>query len=219
MCLAPNAWMSCSRHRRRSACAPAPPSGRSTAICTSTRPMATCTGEARPAGCGSTWTIAARSCSTSRAWPGASRVLELEPRHIFGGDTEPARRLRAIVDPRRLAPQVELEIERRMRPARLPLVLVPQFVLAYDIITAREGTEGRPYEFHELAAWRRPWGVIPAARFARAIEQRYGVSRASTDRLRRVTAPPTGPPPLPPPAAAVAGAHRRPAVWRSGAPP
>src|SRR5438477_149292 len=67
MCLAPNAWMSCSRHRRRSACAPAPPSGRSTAICTSTRRMATCTGAARPAGCGSTWTIAARSRSTSRA--------------------------------------------------------------------------------------------------------------------------------------------------------
>src|SRR5207247_2517579 len=83
------------------------------------------------------------------------------------------------VVPARLAPQVELEIERRMRAARLPLVLVPQFVLAYDIITAREGTEGRPYEFHELAAWRRPWGVIPATRFARAIEQRYGVSRAS----------------------------------------
>src|SRR5204862_4602454 len=65
-----------------------------------------------------------------------SRVLELEPRHIFGGDTEPARRLRAIVEPRRLAPQVELEIERRVRAARLPLVLVRQFLLASGSTTA-----------------------------------------------------------------------------------
>src|SRR5256885_13231357 len=146
-----------------------------------------------------------------------SRVLELEPRHIFGGDTEPARRLRAIVQPRRLAPQVELEIERRMRAARLPLVLVPQFVLAYDIITAREGTEGRPYEFHELAAWRRPWGVIPATRFARAIEQRYGVSRGSADRLPRGPAPRAAPPAIARQAAVVAVAHRRLALWSSGA--
>ncbi len=146
-----------------------------------------------------------------------SRVLELEPRHIFGGDTEPARRLRAIVEPRRLAPQVELEIERRMRAARLPLVLVPQFVLAYDIITAREGAEGRPYEFHELAAWRRPWGVIPATRFARAIEQRYGVSRASADRLERVTALRAAPPAIARQAAVVAVAHGRLALWSSGA--
>src|SRR2546429_525007 len=141
-----------------------------------------------------------------------SRVLELEPRHIFGGDTEPARRLRAIVQPRRLPPPGQLEIERRMRAARLPLVLVPQFVLAYDIITAREGAEGRPYEFHELAAWRRPWGVIPATRFARAIEQRYGVSRASADRLHARSAAPPAPPAIPPQAPRVARARARLAV-------
>src|SRR3989449_7073436 len=152
-----------------------------------------------------------RHTRCSRDWSSdvCSSDLELEPRHIFGGDTEPARRLRAIVDPRRLAPQAELEIERRMRAARLPLVLVPQFVLAYDIITAREGTEGRPYEFHELAAWRRPWGVIPATRFARAIEQRYGVSRASADRLERVTARRAAPPAIARQAAVVAVAHGR----------
>src|SRR5204862_7313555 len=42
-----------------------------------------------------------------------SRVLGLEPRHIFGGDPEPARRLRAVVDPRRLAAAAGREIERR----------------------------------------------------------------------------------------------------------
>src|SRR5207247_893257 len=125
MCLAPNAWMSCLRHRRRSACAPAPPSGRSTAICTSTRRMATCTGAARPAGCGSTWTIAAPSHST----PPAAR--------------------------------------------------------------------GR--------------------RGARPREQRYGVSRASADRLERVTALRAAPPAIARQAAVVAVAHGRLALWSSGA--
>src|SRR5207249_4505013 len=73
------------------------------------------------------------------------------------------------------------------------------------------------YEFHELAAWRRPWGVIPAARFARAIEQRYGVSRASADRLERVTALRTAPPAIARQAAVVAVAHGRLALWSSGA--
>src|SRR5881296_1305265 len=100
-----------------------------------------------------------------------SRVVELEPRHIFGGASEPARRLRAIVDPGRLVLQVELEIERRLRPARLPVVPVPQFVLAYDTITARVGGGEGPCEFHELETWRRPWSLIPPARFARPIER------------------------------------------------
>jgi polyphosphate kinase len=145
-----------------------------------------------------------------------SRVVELEPRHIFGGDAEPARRLRAIVDPGRLVLQVELEIERRLRPVRLPVVPVPQFVLAYDTITARGGAGGRPCEFHELATWRRPWGVIRTARFARAIEQRYGVSRASADRLERATAA-VAPPSIARQTAVLAVAHGRLALCRSGA--
>src|SRR2546426_11418533 len=69
-------------------------------------------------------------------------------------------------------------------------------MLAYDTIAGRDGGEGPPCEFHELVAWRRPWAVIPTARFARAIEQGYGVSRASADRgerasvLRLARAPP-----------------------------
>jgi len=146
-----------------------------------------------------------------------SRVVELEPRHIFGGDAEPARRLRAIVDPGRLVLQVELEIERRLRPARLPLVPVPQFVLAYDTITARGGEAGPPYEFYELAVWRRSWSVIPTARFARAIEQRYRVSRASADQVTRATALRAAPPSIARQTAVLAVAHGRLALCSSGA--
>src|SRR5256885_1012382 len=117
-----------------------------------------------------------------------SRVVELEPRHIFFGEAEPARRLRAMVDPGRLVLQVELEVERRLRLTRLPVVPVPQFVLAYDTVAGRDGGEGPACEFHELVAWRRPWAVIPTARFARAIGHEYGVARASAERAERARA-------------------------------
>jgi len=153
-----------------------------------------------------------------------SRVVELEPRRIFFGDTEPARRLRAIVSPGRLMLQVELEIERRLRPARLPVVPAPQFMLAYDTVAGRDGGEGPSCEFHELVAWRRPWGVIPTARFALAIEQRYGVSRSSADRAEHASAlrlalarAEAGVAPSARQTAVLAVAHGRVALCRSGA--
>ncbi len=153
-----------------------------------------------------------------------SRVAELEPRHIFFGDAEPARRLRAMVDPGRLVLQVELAIERRLRPARLPVVPAPQFMLGYDTIAGRDGGEGPPCLFHELVAWRRPWAVIPTARFARAIEQCYGVSRASDDRAERASAlrlalarTDAGVAPSARQTAVLAVAHGRVALCRSGA--
>jgi polyphosphate kinase-like protein len=115
-----------------------------------------------------------------------SRVVELEPRHIFGGDAEPARRLRAMVDPDRLVLRVELEVERQLHMVHLPIVRVPQFVLAYDTIMARGG--GRAPVFHELVAWRRRSAVIPTASFVRALGKAYGLSRASADPAERATA-------------------------------
>src|SRR2546430_6556332 len=50
-----------------------------------------------------------------------------------------------------------------------------------------------------------------------SIEQRYGVSRASADRLERVTALRAAPPAIARQAAVVAVAHGRLALWSSGA--
>ncbi len=113
-----------------------------------------------------------------------ARVAGLEPHHVFAGDSEPARRLRALVDPVRLVLETELLVERRLRVARLPLVLLPQFVLAYDAVTPR-GDALPSVPFHELVVSRRPWGVIPAARFAAALERRYGVAPAELSRAER----------------------------------
>src|SRR2546428_8489111 len=90
-------------------------------------------------------------------------------------------------------------------------------VLAYDSITARVGGGEGPCEFHELAVSRRPWSVISTARFARAIERRYGVARAAADRVARTTELRAAPPSLTRPTSVLAVAHGRLALCRSGA--
>jgi polyphosphate kinase len=158
--------------------------------------------------------------------PGALRVgapvAELDPLQIFQGDTEPARRLRALADPARLALQLELAVVRQWRRARLPILPAGQFVLAYDIITARGG-EARS-AFQELVAWRDRWGVIPLARLAEPVMRHYRLSLASLPRAERAAAllvavarRDSGPAPGPRQVAVVAVAHGRMALCRLGA--
>src|SRR3989454_4072282 len=82
-----------------------------------------------------------------------ARVTELEPPDILLGASEPARRLRALADPSRLEPQVELDVDRRLRVAHFPALPLSQFVFAYDSVTVRGG--GATPVFHELVLWRR----------------------------------------------------------------
>jgi len=148
-------------------------------------------------------------------------VVELEAEDAFRGDAEPARRLRALVDPQRLVLVCELEVERELRSARLPVVPVPQLDLAYDTVTVR-GSDPPPV-FYELAITRRPWGVIPVGRFARSLERRSGLVRASLDRVERASTLRLAPDAADAVAhdtrqiAVLAVAHGRLALWRSGA--
>ncbi|HYL56022.1 MAG TPA: polyphosphate kinase 1 [Gemmatimonadales bacterium] len=156
--------------------------------------------------------------------PGMARsespATELEPGHMFSGATEPARRLRALVDTSRLGLDTALEVERRVRDARLPLVPVTQLVLAYDIVTPVAGSQAPA--FHELVVWRRRWSVISQSRFAQAIERRWALRPTSTDRATRaaqLTAAGLAAAAAPPArqVAVLAVAHGRLALCRSGA--
>ena len=148
-------------------------------------------------------------------------VAELDPREVLRGSAEPARRLRALVDPERLVLQLELQVERRLRRARLPIVFLGQFLLAYDTITTRRGGAGAT--FHELVAWRDRWGIIPLARLQRVMMQSHPLSPASLERVARAeqlltqsrrTAEPAAAPRR---VAVVAVAHGRMALCRLGA--
>src|SRR2546425_3286626 len=80
--------------------------------------------------------------------PEAAEVAELDAAAIFAGSSGPARRLRALIDPARLVPSVELETERRLRLVRRALVPWPELELVLDVVTVRS-SEAAPV-FREL---------------------------------------------------------------------
>jgi polyphosphate kinase len=110
-------------------------------------------------------------------------VSELDPAAVFAGASEPARRLRALVDPARLEPRLELEVDRRQYGAALPVIPLRQFVLAWDRITARH--RGVALTLHELVAWRGRGGLIPIDWLARRLQRRHAWLTPSGDRLER----------------------------------
>src|SRR3989449_1715149 len=115
--------------------------------------------------------------------PVAVEVAELDPAAMFAGGSDPARRLRALVDPARLVPSVELETERRIRLVRRALVPWPELELVLDVVTVRS-TEAAPV-FRELTLQRRPWGTIGLARLGAALAERYGLPAVVGDRRAR----------------------------------
>jgi len=77
-----------------------------------------------------------------------AEVVEVDPRRALDGATEPARRLRGLLDPTLLRPRIELETERVTRGAQAGFLLGARFELAYETITVRSGALAR--SFHEL---------------------------------------------------------------------
>src|SRR2546426_7550198 len=113
----------------------------------------------------------------------AAGVAELDPAAIFAAGSGPARRLRALIDPARLVPSIELETERRIRPVRRALAPWPELELVLDVVTVRS-TEAAPV-FRELALGRHPWGTIGIARLGAALAERYGLRPVGGDRRAR----------------------------------
>jgi polyphosphate kinase len=78
----------------------------------------------------------------------ATAVPDLELSAALRGESEPARRLRGLVDPARLEPVVELEIERECRLLGGPWPWSARYELVYDIVTVRHEVLSR--EFREM---------------------------------------------------------------------
>ncbi len=66
-----------------------------------------------------------------------TEVTETDPTQAVKGHSEPARRLQAVIDPGRLVPRMELEVDRQIRTARSGLLPWPQYEFVFDTITAR----------------------------------------------------------------------------------
>jgi len=78
----------------------------------------------------------------------SSAVTELDLSAALRGESEPARRLRGLVDPANLEPLVELEVERASRILSGPWPWSARYELVYDIVTVRHDRLSR--EFREM---------------------------------------------------------------------
>ncbi len=105
---------------------------------------------------------------------------------LFEGDSAPGRRLRALVDPARLAPWLELEVERAWRTLCWRPVPLPVCDVVLETVTARRGE--LTARAHEVALRPRPWGRAAADRMARALEARVPLRAVGADRLQRAVA-------------------------------
>ncbi|HUR92944.1 MAG TPA: polyphosphate kinase 1 [Gemmatimonadales bacterium] len=92
---------------------------------------------------------------------------------ILSGDSGPARRLRGLLDPARLEPRFELEIDRVVRAASRPWRLPGRFAFLYDRVTVRNGSLTR--EFQELKVRRLVRGRPRLEEVSRALEQAHGL--------------------------------------------
>ncbi len=75
-----------------------------------------------------------------------SEVDEIEPTQALEGTAEPARRLRAVIDLRRLGVRLELEVARRVSFVRSGALQFRTHEIAYDLVTVRSGSLRRSFQ-------------------------------------------------------------------------
>src|SRR5256886_1792529 len=86
-----------------------------------------------------------------------AEVAELDGAAALAGTSEPARRLRALIDPAALAPRIEFETERRVRRSRPRWLLEAVYELYYDVVTVRGGGLSRSFQELKIRPRRRGW--------------------------------------------------------------
>jgi polyphosphate kinase len=110
-----------------------------------------------------------------------AEVPELDPRQALDGTSDPARRLRGLVDPALLRPRIELEVERWTRIAAAgALRRVPRFAFLYDACTVRHA--GLTRSFEELQVRRLAPGPPHLEQVADSLEQQHGLRPLLTPR-------------------------------------
>ena len=110
-------------------------------------------------------------------------VSELELGAALGGTSEPARRLRGLVDPAALQPLAELEVDRTIRGAGGGWPWRARFELVYDAATVRRG--GLRREFQELKVRRVRQGSPSLEALSAALAARPGVRPILETKLAR----------------------------------
>src|SRR5207253_58289 len=100
-------------------------------------------------------------------------VAELEGEQALRGMSDPARRLRALIEPTLLMPRIAFETERRWRRTYARWFARARYEVVYVVVTVRSRRLARTFQelkLRELAA-----GQPGMDRVARAFQERYGL--------------------------------------------
>jgi len=114
-------------------------------------------------------------------------VPELDPRQALQGTSEPARRLRGLLDPDQLRPRIELEVERWSRTGASGWFgKTPRFAFLYDACTVRHS--GVTRNFEELQVRRIAPGGPRLTQVAEDLERLHGLRPLMVPRHERAAA-------------------------------
>jgi polyphosphate kinase len=112
-----------------------------------------------------------------------AEVPELEGERALAGASEPARRLRALIEPGRLLPRIQFETERRVRRTRSTWWWRARYELVYDVATVRG--HQRALTFQELKIRQLTAGRPSLEDVARAFQERYGLRPLLVGKMDR----------------------------------
>ncbi|HET8713928.1 MAG TPA: polyphosphate kinase 1 [Gemmatimonadales bacterium] len=110
-------------------------------------------------------------------------VPELDGAQALAGTSEPARRLRGLIEPERLTPRISFETERRVRRTSARWFARGQYDLSYDVVTVRSGPAAQT--FQELKIRERRRGRPGLDTLARAFAERYNLRPLLVGKLDR----------------------------------
>ena len=102
-----------------------------------------------------------------------AEVAELDEVSALAGSSDPARRLRALVDPKLLTSRIAFETERRRRRSRPRWFAHAVYELCYDIVTVRGGGLAGTFQELKIRTLRRGWPGLE--RLARAFRDDHDV--------------------------------------------
>ena len=84
-------------------------------------------------------------------------VAELEGAQALAGTSDPARRLRSLIEPALLLPRIQFETERRLRHTRAGWFSRGRYAVVYDVVTVRSHQMAQTFQelkLRELARGR-----------------------------------------------------------------
>jgi len=102
-----------------------------------------------------------------------AEVAELDGEQALAGASDPARRLRALIEPGRLIPRIQFETERRIRRTQPGWFSRAQFEVAYDVVTVRSHQLAQTFQELKLRHLHR--GRPGLDGLARAFQEQYGL--------------------------------------------